>query len=111
MELVMNRKNAIAIALMGILLSAGAATSASASPWTRHHPRRAEVNARLMHQNLRIDREGKITGMQARDLHAEDRGIRAEERYDASKDGSHITRREDRTLNHQENAVSGQIGR
>jgi hypothetical protein len=110
----MNRKNAIAIALMGILLSAGAATSASASPWTRHHPRRAEVNARLMHQNRRIDRdrrEGKITGMQARDLHAEDRGIRAEERYDASKDGSHITRQEDRTLNHQENAVSGQIGR
>ena len=107
----MNRKNTIAIALMGILLSAGAA---SATPWQHHHPRRAEVNARLRHQDLRIDREhreGEISKVQARDLHAEDRGVRAEERYDASKDGSHITRQEDRTLNHQENAVSGQIGR
>jgi hypothetical protein len=107
----MNRKSTIVIALMGILFSAGAA---SATPWQNHHPRRAEVNGRLVHQNLRIDRErreGELTKVQARDLHAEDRGIRAEERYDASKDGSHITRQEDRTLNHQENAVGGQIGR
>jgi hypothetical protein len=110
----MNRKNTILVALMSLSLAVGAASSASAAPWLQHHPRRAEVNARLRHQNLRIDRErreGELTKVQARDLHAEDRGIRADERFDASKDGSHITRPEDRALNSQENAISKQIGR
>ena len=48
---------------------------------------------------------------QARILHARAHGIRAEERFDAARHGGHITRGEQRTLNHQENAVSGQIGR
>ncbi len=53
---------------------------------------------------------GQITPAQVHDLHAEDRGIRAQERFDASNNGSHITRSEDRSLNSQENAVSRQIG-
>ena len=109
----MNSKSSILVALMSLSLVVGVATTASAAPWQHRHPRRVEVNARLRHQNLRIDRErreGEVTRVQARYLHTEDRGIRAEERFDASRDGSHITRREDLRLNRQENAVSNQIG-
>ena len=48
---------------------------------------------------------------EARDLHAQDRGIRQEERAAASVNGGHITAGEKAGLNAQENAVSGQIGR
>lgn len=92
---------------------AGAASTASAYGWRTHHPRRVEVNTRLAHQNARITqerREGEITGAQARDLRGEDRGIRDQERFDASHDGSHITRSEQHQLNQEENGVSQQIG-
>ena len=72
------------------------------------------MNSRLANQNRRIHderKEGDITAAQAKDLHAEDRGIRAQERFDANENGGHITKAEDRSLNQQENAVSGQIGR
>ena len=98
-----------ALAVAGL----GLATSADAS-WRTAHPRRAEVNARLANQDRRIHqerKEGEITEAQAHDLHAEDRGIRAQERYDASLHNGHITRAEQAQLNHQENQVSRQIGR
>ena len=101
------------LALAGASLLAGA-TAANAGAWQNHHPRRAEVNGRLANQNRRINqerRDGQITRAQARDLHAEDRGIRAQERFDASRDGGHITKGEQRQLNQDENAVSRQIGR
>ncbi len=94
-----------------IALLAGAGANA-ATPFEKTHPRRAEVNMRLEHQNKRIAikrREGEITRSQARDLRAEDRGMRGEERLDASKNGGHITKTEQRKLNRQENAVSRQI--
>ncbi len=107
----MKRLSIIALALA--LTAVGAASSADASTWREHHPRRAEVNSRLNHQNHRIAaerREGEITKSQAMDLHAEDRGIRAQERFDSSKDGGHITRGEKAQLNHEENQVGRQIG-
>ena len=91
----------------------GLATSADAG-WRANHPRRAEVNARLANQDRRIHqerKEGEITAAQAHDLHAEDRGIRGQERYDASPNNGHITRAEQAQLNHEENQVSRQIGR
>ncbi len=94
-----------------IAMLAGAGANA-ATPFEKTHPRRAEVNMRLEHQNKRIAlkrREGELTRTQARDLRAEDRGIRGEERLDASKHGSHVTKTEYRRLNRQENAVSRQI--
>lgn len=109
----MSMKIITATSLLAFSVMALTANSASAMGWRASHPRRAEVNARLNHQDHRINverREGEITKAQAHDLHAEDRGIRAEERFDASNDGSHITRAEDRSLNRQENAVSHQIG-
>lgn len=93
----------------------GAAGTASAeTAWQRHHPRRVELNHRLANQHARIideRREGDLSRGQARDLRAEDRGIRAQERFDASKHHGHLTRGEQRRLNREENAVSGQIGR
>ena len=110
----MSRKIIITSSLLVLSVVALTANSASAMGWRANHPRRAEVNARLNHQDHRIHaerHEGEITAAQAHDLHAEDRGIRAEERFDASNNGGHITRAEDRSLNRQENAVSNQIGR
>ena len=104
----------------GILFAASLAvagismvTTADAG-WRTTHPRRAEVNARLANQDRRIHqerKEGEITAAQAHDLHVEDRGIRAQERYDASLHNGHITRAEQAQLNHEENQVSRQIGR
>jgi hypothetical protein len=104
----MNTKNKALIVIMSLTLAAGAATSASAAT----HPRRAEVNARLANQHRRIRtevKEGDLTHAQAQDLRAEDRGIRANERFDASQNGGHLTKPEQRVLNHQENGISRQI--
>ena len=108
----MNRislKMIIGAAMIAMLAGAGAN---AATPFEKTHPRRAEVNMRLEHQNKRITlkrREGELTRPQARDLRAEDRGIRGEERLDASTHGSHVTKTEYRRLNRQENAVNRQI--
>ena len=109
----MYSNNKILVAIMGLSLAFGTASTASAAKWAASHPRRAEVNGRLANQNRRIDAErkdGDITKAQAQDLHAEDRGIRGEERLDASNNNTHITRSEGRSINQQENAVSQQIG-
>jgi hypothetical protein len=101
--------------ITGLAAVLGTASTASAeTAWQRHHPRRVEVNHRLANQSARIvaeRREGELTRGQARDLRAEDRGIRAQERFDASKHGSHLTKAEQRRLNKEENGVSRQIGR
>lgn len=105
-----------AFSALAISLTVGVVgiTSASAATWAQKHPRRAEVNARLNNQARRIHqerKEGELTKGQAADLHAEDRGIRAQERFDASQNGGHITKAEQAQLNHEENGVSHQIGR
>jgi hypothetical protein len=104
----------LALTALGLAVTLAGATGASADTrWQRHHPRREEVNSRLVRQNHRImaeRREGEINGAQARALHAEDHGIRAQERVDASQNHGHITRAEQRQLNREENGVSGQIG-
>ena len=107
----MKSKFASALLMAGIAI--GLSSNAYADTWAAKHPRRAEVNHRLANQNARIHQErkdGQITKTQAADLHAEDRGIRAQERFDASKDGGHITKAEQGQINHEENQVSRQIG-
>ena len=97
------------VALMGT-----AATASADTNWQQHHPRREEVNARLVRQSHRITterREGELTRGQAHELRAEDRGIRAQERFDASHHRSHLTKREQHQLNREENGVSRQIGK
>jgi hypothetical protein len=91
------------------------ATPSHADPaWDAAHPRRAEVNGRLANQNRRINEgvaDHQLTDRQARQLHREDRAIRAEERADAAAHGGHITKAEQHRLNRQENRVSRQIHR
>jgi hypothetical protein len=82
--------------------------------WQAQHPRRTQVNSRLNNQNKRIHAEvkdGQINKKQAAALHTEDHQIRTEERDMASQNNTHITTQEQKTLNQQENAVSGQIGK
>jgi hypothetical protein len=110
----MQIKKLLITALFGAAATLALSGAASANPWTTHHPRRAEVNHRLMHQDMRINhalRTGRISLHQARYLHREDRMIRHQERFDAHFDGGHITRPEQRALNQDQNGVSRQIYR
>jgi len=107
-------KRSILFAATLAMAGLGLATGANAADWRADHGRRAEVNHRLSHQAHRINverREGELTRTQAHDLHMEDRGIRGQERYDASLHNGHITRGEQMQLNREENQVSRQIGR
>jgi hypothetical protein len=114
MEITMLNHRTLITALFGTAVLFGSVGVATASPWSNHHPRRAEVNHRLANQDHRINRDlrdGRITAHQARYLHREDRMIRNNERSDSRFDNSHITRGEDRALNQNENAVSRQTYR
>jgi len=108
--------------LAGLLCSFAAASFAQSpasapaggAAWAKSHPRRAEVNTRLAHQNRRIKTEvaeGEMGRGRAAELHKEDHQIRLEERDMASQNGGHITKQEQRTLNQQEDRVSMQIGK
>jgi hypothetical protein len=112
----LSKLSAFAAATGVATLVAGTASVAFAAEtqWQKDHPRRAEVNSRLNNQNQRIkaeEKSGQISKGQAAALHKQDRQIRTEERADASKNGGHITRQEQRSLNRQENAVSREIGK
>jgi hypothetical protein len=101
-------------AAVGFALTLATATPCNAQTWQQTHPRRAEVNGRLLNQNARIRqerREGEINSAQAQALHQQDHAIRGDERAMASQNGGQITRTEQNSLNQQENIVSGQIGR
>jgi len=104
----MMSKIAIAAAVAGLL-----ATSAQAEThWQAHHPWRTLDNARLRNQNYRITRgvrDGQISHSQAHALRADDHAIRAEERADASVNGTHLTRSDQRQITQQENANSRAI--
>lgn len=100
------------ISVATLLVGLGVAAHANAQTFDQSHPRRAQVNNRLLNQNARIDRgvaDGQLTHGQAKAMRADDHAIRAEERADASVNGGHITRGEQRQLNRQENADSRAI--
>ena len=91
-----------------------AGTASAATPWQRHHEGRVEINHRLAHQHHRMVRKvlaGEMSVKKARMIRAEDRRIRAQERFLASRHHGHLTRLERRHLNREENRVSRQIGR
>ena len=119
----MKKLTAAVFAGLSLTLAAGAAMAQTPAPtadaqaksqWAAQHPRRAEVNARLAHQDARIRterREGELTKAQAHRLHREDARIRREERMMARNNHGHITKAEQHSLNQQENAVSAKIGK
>ena len=109
-----NRSKVLILLMSAVALAATAGTASAGTTWQDNHPRRVQVNSRLARQDRRIHqerREGELTRGQARALHRDDHRIRREERAMASRDGGHLTGRDQRVLNRQENAVSGAIGR
>jgi hypothetical protein len=104
----MNIRNLLIAAMGAAVLAGGAGAASAATPWQHHHPRRVEVNHRIAHLNrsIRVDRrEGKITAAEAGRLHRHVHQVRVQERRDARHFGSHITRREQARLNHEETGV------
>jgi hypothetical protein len=103
------------IFLMAVIACLGFSTGSFAQThFAATHPRRAEVNKRLKNQDKRIHTEvkdGDISKAKAAELHARDHSIRTTEKYDASKDGGHITKAEQAKLNKRENNVSKAIGK
>jgi len=101
--------------VIGTLLALSTATAALAdTAWEKAHPRRDQVNDRLVNQSRRIHqevKEGELSRAQAAKLHREDDQLRREERSMASQNGGHITKLEQAALNQQENRISRQIGR
>ena len=101
------------IGAMGLVLTLGAASTASAeTAWQAHHPRRVEVNHRLNHINRDIRherREGELTAAQAWRLHHADHRIRVQERHFAARHNGHLTRGEQWRLNHRENRLHNHL--
>ncbi|MBU6451193.1 MAG: hypothetical protein KGS72_05420 [Cyanobacteria bacterium REEB67] len=95
--------------LLGTFISAEA--PASAQNWAARHPRRTEVRRRDNNINRRINNNrGNLDGHYGQ-LKAEDRGIQRQSRAEARANGGHLTRGEQRQLNHEENRVNNQIQR
>ncbi len=107
------KKNALLVA-MGLVMACGAATGASAETrWGEHHPRQHQVLSRVANQERRITherREGEISRAKAHRLRAADTRILRQERREARMRGGHISKVEQRHLNHEENRVSRRIG-
>jgi hypothetical protein len=104
---------AVMFAVWFVVMSGTVTTAIAETQWERDHPRRDQVNDRLSNQNRRINKElkeGEISKQRANQLQKEDRAIRQEERTMSKFNNGHITGAEQKSLNQQENAVSGQIG-
>ena len=100
--------------LCALALGALAPAAHAAGSWERAHPRRDQVIDRTQHLNARIRHErheGELTAAQARNLHAQVRNTRLEQRSMARSNGGYITKAQQAGLNQQENAISRQVGR
>lgn len=94
----------------GILL--GSVPQASAGWFSRHHPRRAEVDRREEQQQEQIAhglRNGTLTPGEARQLESQERALRRQEQEEVGANGGSLTRQEYRQLNHEEDSLSHEI--
>jgi hypothetical protein len=108
----MNAKKLL-IAAAGLALALGGVSAASAQDFAQTHPRRAEVNQRLNNQDARIQNAqatGAISPAKAARLHAADHRTRVRGRQYAANHNGHISRAEQRRLNHRETRTSQRIG-
>lgn len=102
----------LAAAALAFALGGMSSTARADDQWQADHPRRAQVNSRTANQNRRIRngvKDGQLTHAQAAQLHEEHQAIRGQERSEAAKNGGHLTKGEQRQINHEENAESHQI--
>ncbi|MGZ3692676.1 MAG: hypothetical protein ACXWQO_00280 [Bdellovibrionota bacterium] len=86
--------------------------SAEAGAAGGNHPRRTEVlnrDSRLQNRTDRAAKNGKINQDQANKLEGEEGAIKKEEEADAAANGGHITKKQQRHLNREENRVGHEL--
>jgi hypothetical protein len=112
------KKYIVALAIAGFLSGTALATSAFAQDegvgGGPGHPRVNEVNQRLDNQQNRIDnglKDGQMTTGEAKRDEARDAKVERQEARDEAKNGGHLTRREQRHMNHELNHNSRDIHR
>jgi hypothetical protein len=89
-----------------------AAPEASAGWFSRHHPRRAEVDHREEYQQRRIAkglRNGTLTPGEARQLETQENALKRQEHEEVRANGGYLTKRQTRQLNHEEDTLSHEI--
>lgn|SRR5262249_26066826 len=97
-------------AMVGTLMVA--TPPVSANWFTRHHPRRAEVNHHEERQQERIAhgiRNGSISPQEAQQLESQERALRLQERNEVRANGGYLTKQQTRQLNHEEDMLSHEI--
>jgi hypothetical protein len=109
----MNAKKNVLLAAMALVIAGAGASGASAETrFDQTHPRRAEVNTRLAHENHRIvteRRDGEISKVKALRMHQRAHMIRVQERRMAFRHGGHISRFEKARLNREENRLGRHV--
>ncbi len=76
------------------------------------HPRVNQVNARETRQQQRIAngvKNDKMTPQQTANVEQREANVQRSERKDMSKDNGHLTKGEQKNLNHRENRISNTI--
>ncbi len=100
----------VSVVAAAIIISAISAP-VQAGDFAQNHPRRAEVLRRDNREQNRLNRNYGHLGGHYGQVSREDQTIRRQEQRDARLNGGHITRGEQRQLNHEENRVNNQINR
>jgi hypothetical protein len=108
-----SKKWSAGIALVTVLGVVGIVpTQARAGEFAEKHPRRAQVNHREHHQQDRIAnglKSGRLNASEAANLEGQEAGLKAQEKAEVKQNGGHLTKGEQRQLNHEENNLSQQI--
>src|SRR5262249_51384153 len=108
------KRTCIALCTMTVMAGALAVSvpKASADWFSRHHPRRAEVNRREENQQERIARgirNGSLTPGEAQQLETQERALRNQEHQEVRTNGGFLTKQQTQQLNHEEDALSHEI--
>jgi hypothetical protein len=111
--------NSLLILAVGGLMIAGstsAQNSSGAGPGVVDpgHPRVNQVNRREANQQKRIGNgvaNGKLTSKQATHLEKRETAVQNREKRDMAKNNGHLTKAEQRGINHQQNRISHSIAK
>ncbi len=108
------KKTWIAVCATIMMTSALAVSvpKASADWFSRHHPRRAEVDRREGRQQEHIARSlhnGSLTPGEAQQIETQERVLRNQERQEVRENGGFLTKQQTQQLNHEEDTISHEI--
>jgi hypothetical protein len=119
--MISNLKSSLVILAMGGLMVAGSAfaqtaTSTKAGPGAVDpgHPRVNQVNRRETRQQKRIAngvKNGTLNPKETAHLEKREAALKKTEQADMAKNGGHLTKAQQRNLNHRENRISRSIKR